>query len=286
MSWDASDPAALAQSIVANDYTTFQIHHLPSYKYFFDKKVRPYGDDAASAFSLSTLGREGFFHAPYLVNLASAKKNIQAVSRICVNNELRDAKRMGMAGIVVHAGSGGKGATGVPFYEAYANVVDNLERVLLRADSNCPLLLIENTAGHGTVGENVEPLVELIRTVRKAVPSMASRLGIMLDTAHLWGAGVDLTDPALPGYYKEQYGDVIRGLHFNMPDPDVALASGRDRHACKITEGACPSGALHNWFDQFHNLPLIVERRSTESASYDIELLRQWSLDLGVPSPH
>jgi len=68
----------------------------------------------------------------------------------------------------------------------------------------------------------------------------------------------------------------------------VALASGRDRHSCRIEEGGVPSRALRIWFDLFPTLPKILERpydfdHPLSVVRDDLDLLIEWSKEATIP---
>jgi len=92
-------------------------------------------------------------------------------------------------------------------------------------------LLMENSAGAGnSVGWRFEEL----RAILDSLSEHSDRLGVCLDTAHLWGAGYDISGPhAVPATLTEFDSLVglerLRMLHLN--DTHVGLGSRSDRHA-------------------------------------------------------
>jgi deoxyribonuclease-4 len=103
-----------------------------------------------------------------------------------------------------------------------------VERALDRAPVDSTLAL-ENGAGKGTeIGVSVDELTRLVE------PFPSERVGIVLDTAHLWGLGFDLSRKkvvdALVADLEAGPGlDRVWGLHGN--DSSADLGSRRDRHA-------------------------------------------------------
>src|SRR5439155_10790781 len=101
-------------------------------------------------------------------------------------------------------------------------------------------LLMENSAGTGdTVGRSVEELATLVERL-----DGHPRLGICLDSCHLYATGYDVTDPkvvdALVREVRKSIGlDRLRALHIN--DSAAPLGSNRDRHA-NIMEGELDEG--------------------------------------------
>ena len=114
-----------------------------------------------------------------------------------------------------------------------------LGQILERCDGDTWLLL-ENSAGTGaTIGRSVEELATLIERAGDH-----PRLGVCLDSCHLYASGYDVTDPkfvdALVTQVDETIGlDRLRALHVN--DSATPLGSNRDRHA-NILEGELGEG--------------------------------------------
>ena len=138
-------------------------------------------------------------------------------------------------GVVFHVGS----HLGAGFEAGLEHVVPALERALERC-SETTWLLIENSAGAGgTIGRSVDELAVLVERLDRH-----PRLGICLDSCHLWVSGVDVTDraalDACMDEVEERIGlDRLRALHVN--DAAAPLGSNRDRHA-NILEGEIGDG--------------------------------------------
>ena len=178
-----------------------------------------------------------FCHATYLINLASPDPALAAKSRACLDANLATAEGMGSDGLVLHIGShrGSGFETALPgIVEALVEALDSVE---VTGDP-CPILL-ENAAGAGdTVGRSFEELAAVIEAAGDD-----ERLGVCLDTQHLWASGVpfgtveeadDLV--ALVGHTVGL--DRLQCLHLN--DSKVAFGANRDRHE-NIGEGTIGS---------------------------------------------
>ena len=169
-------------------------------------------------------------HALYLVNLAAPDDGIYEKSVATLVNTVDVACAIEADGVVFHVGS----HLGAGFEAGLERVVPALERALERC-SETTWLLIENTAGAGgTIGRSVEELAVLVERLGRH-----PRLGICLDSCHLWVSGVDVTDSAALdatlAEVEERIGfERLRALHVN--DAAAALASNRDRHA-NVGEG-------------------------------------------------
>jgi deoxyribonuclease-4 len=135
---------------------------------------------------------------------------------------------------VFHIGS----HTGAGEDAGLARLVDGIDRVL-RASASPVRLLLENvTGGGGKLGYRLENLASVL----DRLPQHADRLGVCIDTAHLWGAGFDLDTPeAAEACVAELDRDIgvtrIPVLHVN--DARVARGSHRDVHA-RLGEGQIP----------------------------------------------
>jgi len=97
-----------------------------------------------------------------------------------------------------------------------------------------PILVLEDSAGQGnSVGVTMAELGEILQAAARRGADPA-RLGICLDTAHLWGAGyaVDTrqgVDALVAELEREVGGERLAMLHLN--DSRAALGSRADRHA-------------------------------------------------------
>ena len=164
-------------------------------------------------------------HALYLVNLAAPDEEIYEKSVSTLMNTVDVACAIEADGVVFHVGS----HLGAGFETGLERVVPALERALERC-SETTWLLLENSAGAGgTMGRSVDELVVLVERLGRH-----PRLGLCLDSCHLWVSGIDVTDrktlDALLADVDARIGlDRLRALHVN--DAAAPLGSNRDRHA-------------------------------------------------------
>jgi deoxyribonuclease IV len=199
------------------------------------------------------LGGRCFAHAPYLLKLASTDRRLRQRSVEVLVDELRRAGELGLAGVVLHPGSAGSGDRTA----AESRCRDALAKALRLAGDAAARLLLEGTAGAGGQLGRTPP--ELARLVD---PSVADRLGVCLDSAHLWGAGYDLRgdgwERAL-GELEEAW-DVAAPDLLHGNDTPVERGSGRDRHA-PPGEGRLGEAFYRRLLgdERLANTPLIVE---------------------------
>jgi deoxyribonuclease IV len=169
-------------------------------------------------------------HALYLVNLAAPDDEIYEKSVATLVNTVDVGCAIDADGVVFHVGS----HLGAGFETGLERVVPALEQALERC-SDTTWLLLENSAGAGgTMGRSVDELAALVERL-----GGHPRLGLCLDSCHLWVSGVDVTDPKTLDELLEDVDariglDRLRALHVN--DASAPLGSNRDRHA-NIGEG-------------------------------------------------
>jgi deoxyribonuclease-4 len=174
-------------------------------------------------------------HALYLCNLAAPDDEIYKKSIKTIRSTIDAATAIGADAVIFHVGS----HLGAGFEVGLKRTTAALKKILQRYDGDTWLLL-ENAAGTGaTMGRSIEELATMIERAGKH-----PRLGICLDSCHLYASGYDVTDPAfvdqLVTQVDESIGlDRLRALHIN--DSATPLGSNRDRHA-NILEGELGEG--------------------------------------------
>jgi deoxyribonuclease-4 len=201
-----------------------------------------------------------FCHATYLINLASAERELYEKSVQCLINNLSVARGMASSGLVLHVGS----HKGAGFDESVGQIAEALLEALDSADAapdgvtDCPIL-IENAAGTGgTVGRSFDEIEAIIDATGDD-----PRVGLCIDTQHLWASGVDFSSVAgtkkVVKDVKDRFGlDRLRCLHLN--DSKIELGGNRDRHA-NIGEGTIGTKGLAPLVGhpKIRNLPLLLE---------------------------
>jgi deoxyribonuclease IV len=169
-------------------------------------------------------------HALYLCNLAAPDDAIYEKSVAAMRNTMQVACAIGADGVVFHVGS----HLGSGFEAGLERVLPAMEQVL-ELCSDETWLLMENSAGAGgTIGRSIEELATIHERLDRH-----PRLGVCLDSCHLYVSGVDVTDPAALEACLDQVDatvglDRLRALHVN--DSAAPFGSNRDRHA-NIGEG-------------------------------------------------
>jgi deoxyribonuclease-4 len=164
-------------------------------------------------------------HAIYLVNLAAPDDEIYEKSRAVMRNTMEVARAIEADGVVFHVGS----HLGAGLEVGLARCVPALQETLELTTDTTWLLLEDSAGGGGTIGRSIDELAALFEAC-----GAHERLGLCLDTCHLYVSGVDITDRQvvddLLREVDEHIGlDRLRALHVN--DAVDPLGSNRDRHA-------------------------------------------------------
>jgi len=163
-------------------------------------------------------------HDSYLINLASPSSEQREKSMQAFAEELRRCDLLGIPYLVSHPGAHlGEGEeVGVK------RVAQSLDRVHAMVKRAKVMTCLEATAGQGTcLGHRLEHLAEIMNRVKHP-----ERLGVCLDTAHLFAAGYDFRGRKFAKFMREVEATVglknVRVLHLN--DSKKELGSRVDRH--------------------------------------------------------
>lgn len=168
-------------------------------------------------------------HAAYLVNLAAPARAVRRQSIASLLTTVRGVERLNGLGAITHLGS----RAGASQTAALKRVRASIREVLTR--SARAMVLLENSAGAGgTIGAAFDELGAVLDLLHGD-----PRVGVCLDTAHLYAAGWDLGTPvgvdAMVAAADRAFGwDRVRVFHLN--DSQGALGSHVDRHE-NIGEG-------------------------------------------------
>lgn len=215
-----------------------------------------------------------YVHAPYLINFGSHSEATAESSVESLRHSLRRSREIGALGVVVHTGSatGGRDRA-VALRQVRERMLPLLEELTHDDD---PYLLLESTAGQGS---------SLCSRVWDFGPYFEAldahpKLGVCLDTCHVFAAGHDLTGPDGMHQTLDLLVDTVgegrlKLVHAN--DSEEAVGAHRDRHA--------NIGAGHIGEDPFHVLmthpategvPLIIETPGgKEGHAADVERLKK-----------
>ncbi|MFA6000828.1 MAG: deoxyribonuclease IV [Thermoleophilia bacterium] len=211
-----------------------------------------------------------FLHAGYLINLScrtGRNAPIYGKSIKLLQENIDRAAILGCEYVVVHMGSRRGGAAD----KALKALVEGIGRLHPTVPDRLPdeteppgppMLLLENSAGSGDmVGASFKELGEVLGAAE--VHGVRMPLGICLDTAHMWGAGYDISSKKRVDIIVEEFDryvglERLKLVHFN--DSPVELGSRRDKHehpGC----GLIPMAGLRAFarHEKLCPVPLIME---------------------------
>lgn len=199
-------------------------------------------------------------HDSYLINLASPDPAPRAKSLESFVAELRRCDALGVDFLVSHPGN---------FMDDHdsglARNADAIAEALELARPNT-VLCLETTAGSGTaLGRTFEELAALV--ARVPAP-LRDRVGVCLDTCHVFAAGYDLPNDydGVVARFADVVGlDRLRVLHLN--DSKAPFASRKDRHEL-IGEGAIGEGAFRRIMTdpRLAHVPKVIETPKLDDA--------------------
>ena len=209
-------------------------------------------------------------HDSYLINLGHPTQEGLEKSRAAFLDEMIRCEQLGLNRLNFHPGSH---LNQISIDESLARVSESINIALDKTRGVCAV--IENTAGQGSnLGHKFEEIAQIIDKVEDK-----SRVGVCLDTCHMFAAGYDLNSSSLfsPSPFDEFEKIIgfkyLRGMHLN--DAKKPLGSRVDRHDSLGTgEIGVDIFKMILADDRFDNIPLILETPNTDIWAEEISLLR------------
>lgn len=162
-------------------------------------------------------------HDSYLINLASPDDALRARSRESFSTELRRCHALGIQYLVSHPGN--------YMDDRDAGIARNAAAIAqaLHDEPGDTMLCLETTAGTGSaLGATFEELAAMIVALPAA---LRKRVGICVDTCHVYSAGYDIVndfDGVIAQFDRTLGLDRLRVWHLN--DSKTPFNSHRDRH--------------------------------------------------------
>ena len=202
-------------------------------------------------------------HAPYTLNLCSAKPDVRDFARRAMAEDLETMELVPHNYYNFHPGSHvGQGAD-----EGVRLIAEGLNEALVPGQSTT--VLLETMAGKGTeVGRTFEELARIIELV-----DHDELLGVCLDTCHVSDAGYDIAadlDATLDEFDRVIGLDRLKALHLN--DSKNAVGSHKDRHE-RLGLGhlglECFATIVRD--ERTRDLPMVLETPN-EPAGYAAEI--------------
>lgn len=210
-----------------------------------------------------------FAHDSYLNNVGSPDEALWEKSLTGLTEEVEHAEALGLPYLVMHPGA----HTDAGAQEGIARIVRALDAIHARTPGYKVRILLENTAGQGTVlGARFEELREIMQGVQEH-----GRLGVCFDTCHAFAAGYDLrTQESYQAMMHEldRTVGVRHVLAFHLNDAAGKLGGHRDRHA-HIGQGQLGLDAFR-WLlndPRWQGRPMVLETDKSPDMHEDVENL-------------
>ncbi|WP_373818023.1 deoxyribonuclease IV [Glaesserella sp.] len=208
-------------------------------------------------------------HDSYLINLGNPEKENLIKSREAFIDEMQRCNQLGLKLLNFHPGAH---LNKISERDCLARIAESIN-IAIQTIPNV-VAVIENTAGQGSnLGWRFEHLAEIIEHVEDK-----SRVGVCLDTCHLFSAGYDISTYESSGLVFEEFCKIIgfeylRGMHLN--GSKTPLASRVDRHH-SLREGTMGTEIFKFIMKnkQFDDIPLILETIQPEIWADEIKFLR------------
>ncbi|MBI4598242.1 MAG: deoxyribonuclease IV [Candidatus Omnitrophica bacterium] len=221
-------------------------------------------------------------HAPYIINLASPEPAKWTWFVEHYGQEYARAVALGATYLVTHVGSHrGEGET-----EGIARVAAAINKTLASSDGKV-IILLENTAGSG---QGLGYTVEQLAAIRAGVKEQA-RVGICLDTAHLFASGYAIHTPegledTIAAFQRAVGMEHLKLIHLN--DSKVPFGSRVDRH-WHIGKGHIGLPAFRRIVNhpRLQDVPFILETPKATAADdiKNLTTVRRLARSLGPSAP-
>lgn len=192
-------------------------------------------------------------HSGYLINLATPKDDLAKKSMKAIQKELKVAEKLGAPYYTFHPGA----HTGAGEKQGIQSIANRLSKLQIPEGVT---VLLENTAGKGTtLGKTFEQLGRMVQLSDYGY----SKLGICLDTCHLYAGGYDFTSKDKSDEILEELDQVIglENLHFlHLNDSKHPLGSEKDEHE-HIGEGKIGEKAFKIFInhEKLRDKPMVLE---------------------------
>jgi deoxyribonuclease-4 len=198
-------------------------------------------------------------HDSYLINPAADDETLRDKSVAGLVTELERAEQLGIRWVVAHPGAAGE----QPLDRALARAADGIAAALDRTSSLAAGILVETTAGQGScLGATFEEIAAILDRI-DARPARRKRIGVCLDTCHVFAAGYPLHPPAALDDTLAQFDRLIglkrlQLIHAN--DSKRELGSRVDRHE-EIGKGKIGQAAFAAFMThpRLAGIPIVLE---------------------------
>lgn len=232
---------------------------------------KPYGPDELGAWAREVASGKVkfiFAHTGYLINLGAPDGDNREKSIKSLKQEINFCNDLGLPFLVLHPGAHLKQGE----EEGLRRIIAGLDEVFAETVSPARVAL-EITAGQGTcLGYKIEHLAAIFDGVKHA-----ERLGVCLDTAHLFAAGYDIRTPEGWNAVISRLDSLIGlanllGVHLNDSKSDLGSHVDRHEHIGKGKIGAEAFRAIVN-DTRLERLPGCLETPKSKDMHEDRENL-------------
>jgi deoxyribonuclease-4 len=209
-------------------------------------------------------------HTSYLINAASPDPALNEKSYLALKEEVERCETLKIPNLVFHPGS----HVGSGEELGMNRIAENMNKIFAAIPDGKTTLLLETTAGQGSnLGCTFEQLAYMIDRVEDK-----ARVGICLDTCHIFAAGYPIVDPKDYKKTMKQFDDVIgldklRIIHMN--DSLKEFGSKKDRHE-HIGKGHIGIEGFRNFVNdkRLAKVPMVLETPKDDDLTEDIENLK------------
>jgi deoxyribonuclease-4 len=210
-------------------------------------------------------------HASYLINLASGNSDLRHTSADKLLETLHIAQKVGASDVVFHIGSHQGDGT-----EAGFDRLKSALSIVLQSSEDTRITLEPGAGGGNQIGSTLDELAALI-----AYLTPSERFAVCLDTAHMFAAGIDVTNPETFDKFVSDFDKKI-GLNkltvLHLNDSQATLGSHWDRHD-NIGDGNLGLDTFRHILNhsRLQHLPAIMETPGFEkplSNSKNIEVMK------------
>ena len=205
-------------------------------------------------------------HDSYLINLCSPDDRLFEKSIAAHALEMQRCLALGVPVLVTHPGA--HMGQGVAF--GIRRMIEAVDRICALVPDPAVSIALETMAGQGTViGATFEQLAAIVAGARRP-----DRLGVCLDTCHVFAAGYDLrTRAAYDETMRRFEGEIgfgrLRAVHVNDSKKDLACRVDRHEHIGRGYLGLEAFRRLMN-DGRLGDVPLLLETPKGEDCREDV----------------
>jgi deoxyribonuclease-4 len=218
----------------------------------------------AQEYAKMAYGITTYVHMPYIINPCESVPQRRGFYKRVFKEFAETAASVQARGLVIHPGF----KKDLTEAQAFKNLVTFFESSMEEDWRTQVLLEVDAGSKNGSAIGSPD-------FIRRAIDELGTmHYGMCLDTTHLYARGVDLWDEEVRKDFLEEYANITRLVHLNVPDPEVALGSHLDAHNSPFeSRPDWNHGALLLALEKF---PCILERRSLAVQSQDSRYIREY----------